>query len=296
MDLVRQYIIQCVQSAANNLRLSSEKIEVVALLREHLNSACDIEKEIQHLKKITEFSKFAIRLGEVYNYIAKDKVDFLKISDKFKEHSSLMVREMNYLLDVVTPIMFREKLAPEPPVIEVAIKKDESLIITDNSDLEESNESENEVMIDSDSEIITDSQNTVVNNDIPPVEAEEIKQDRYDNYESEILDPIKKLDSLLENIARQEIKIEEIDIFIDIIRNNHELTRKLGFEVLSNMHRIFLTALELLRERKLLPVIPVIEGMRACLIVIVALVRGKDVDITSYLNRAELFGKQIESK
>jgi hypothetical protein len=34
--------------------------------------------------------------------------------------------------------------------------------------------------------------------------------------------------------------------------------------------------------------------MRACLIVIVAVVRGKEVDITNYLNRAENFGRQIQ--
>jgi len=59
------------------------------------------------------------------------------------------------------------------------------------------------------------------------------------------------------------------------------------------MHKIFSSALDLIKNKELLPIIPVIEGMRACLIVIVALVRGKDVDITLYLNRAENFGKQI---
>ena len=38
----------------------------------------------------------------------------------------------------------------------------------------------------------------------------------------------------------------------------------------------------------------VVDSIRACLIVIVAVVRGKDVDITRYLNRAEDFGKEID--
>jgi len=37
----------------------------------------------------------------------------------------------------------------------------------------------------------------------------------------------------------------------------------------------------------------VIESLRACLIVIVAVVRGKDVDINNYLNKAERFGNQL---
>jgi hypothetical protein len=39
----------------------------------------------------------------------------------------------------------------------------------------------------------------------------------------------------------------------------------------------------------------VIEALRACLIVIVAVVKGKEVDITNYLNKAEEFGKKIQS-
>jgi len=35
--------------------------------------------------------------------------------------------------------------------------------------------------------------------------------------------------------------------------------------------------------------------MRACLIVIVAVVRGKDVDITNYLNKAEDFERKIRT-
>jgi hypothetical protein len=35
--------------------------------------------------------------------------------------------------------------------------------------------------------------------------------------------------------------------------------------------------------------------MRACLIVIVAVVRGKEVDITNYLNKAEDFEREIET-
>jgi len=38
----------------------------------------------------------------------------------------------------------------------------------------------------------------------------------------------------------------------------------------------------------------VVDALRACLIVIVAVVKGKEVDITNYLNRAEEFGKRIK--
>ena len=74
---------------------------------------------------------------------------------------------------------------------------------------------------------------------------------------------------------------------------NSVLSRKIGFEILAGMHRIISRALILIRNRDLMPGKEVIENLRACLIVIVAVVRGKDVDINNYLNKAEQFGNQI---
>ena len=103
MDLIKQYIVQCISTASNNLRLSSEKIEVVAILKEHISKCQSVEKNIQVMKKMTAFSKFAIKLDEIYKFVANSKIDFLKISDKFKEHSHYLIRDLNNMLDVVTP-------------------------------------------------------------------------------------------------------------------------------------------------------------------------------------------------
>jgi len=43
------------------------------------------------------------------------------------------------------------------------------------------------------------------------------------------------------------------------------------------------------------PTKEVTESLRACLIVIATLIRNKAVDITTYLNLAEEFGKKIET-
>lgn len=288
MDLTRQYIVQCVQTAANNLRLSSEKIEVVALLREHLSHSDNLEKQILNMKKVTEFSKFAIRLGELYHFISTEKIDFLKLSDKFKEHSASIVRELNYLLDLTNPQIFREKLnqiqtPPEP----------EKKIVNDLPDQIQGVETEaQEVIV----RLKDDSHELPKVSEKEKFIMDELKTEdtlEYENYEMEILRPIKKLDSILERIARQDYAPDDLNEFIDIMQTNCELSRKQGFSILTDMHKIFYSSLELLKTKELLPVIPVIEGMRACLIVIVALVRSKDVDITHYLTRAENFGKQI---
>jgi hypothetical protein len=61
------------------------------------------------------------------------------------------------------------------------------------------------------------------------------------------------------------------------------------------MHKIVAKAIRLINCGELNPNKDVIESMRACLIVIVAVVRGKEVDITNYLNRAEEFGESINT-
>lgn len=77
------------------------------------------------------------------------------------------------------------------------------------------------------------------------------------------------------------------------MKTNGELSRRIGFEILSNMHSIISKALLLIRNRDLMPGKEVIESLRACLIVIVAVVRGKEVDISNYLNKAEDFGNKL---
>jgi len=108
VDFAKQYIIQCIIAAANNLRLSSEKIETIAIIRERLNDSKDLLEEIKNFKKVTELSKLGIKLHEVYNFIDNGKIDFSKLSDKFKEHVFSLVKELNTSLDILTPHSIRE--------------------------------------------------------------------------------------------------------------------------------------------------------------------------------------------
>ncbi|HQJ46377.1 MAG TPA: hypothetical protein PK195_07025, partial [Ignavibacteriaceae bacterium] len=90
-----------------------------------------------------------------------------------------------------------------------------------------------------------------------------------------------------------DVEYEELIRFSKMMDENAALSRKIGFEILSGMHRIVSKALILIKNRDLMPGREVIESLRACLIVIVAVVRGKDVDINNYLNKAERFGNQL---
>jgi hypothetical protein len=61
------------------------------------------------------------------------------------------------------------------------------------------------------------------------------------------------------------------------------------------MHSIVYDSLSLLKKGDIKADKETIESLRACLIVIAAVVRGKEVNISDYLTRAGNFGKKINS-
>lgn len=283
MDFAKQYIIQCIIAAANNLRLSSEKIETIAIIRERLNDSKDLLEEIKNFKKVTELSKLGIKLHEVYNFIDNGKIDFSKLSDKFKEHVFSLVKELNTSLDILTPHSIREifnRISPNETkevVSEIQIKGtstplDEAIEIPKRSRADEIKE-----------EIIFE-------------DLEKENPFNFENYEEKIIKPVKELDSFLNRVLKFNYTDGEMNSFIKILNENAEISKKISFEVISNMHMILAKGLELINQKKIAPSINVIESLRACLIVIVAIVRNKEVDITNYLTRAENFGKAIFSK
>lgn len=278
MDLLKNYINQSITIAANNLRLNNQQIEVVALLKEAITKSDDLSDDLINMKKITELSTLAIRLNDIYNSLTQNPIDFLKISDQFKEHSRFLIKDLGHMLDVCTPINFKsaiEKLKGVEVYSKEEIKVDLSKRDFDSTVFEKS-ETE---------EIKED----LIFGEVEETEDEEIIQ----NFESTILSPVKPLDNLLKKISENNVEYEELIRFSKLMEENATLSRKIGFEILSGMHKIIARALLLIRDRELMPGRDVIESLRACLIVIVAVVRGKDVDINNYLNKAEQFGNQI---
>jgi hypothetical protein len=301
MDLIKQYIIQCIVSAANNLRLSTEKIEVVALIREEITNCAEMESLINEMKKSTELSTFGIKLGEILNYLAKGKIDFLKLSDKFKEHSSVIVRELNTLLEKISPQSYRqisgnilqnlESVKSKDINIEV-IEDRKGLIVEEIKELKEVTSVKSETIIKE--ELVQDSDEKLKEEYLLDVD-ENSDELMFEKFEERILNPIKSIDKFLREIRPDRIDENELDKYYKLMEKNSEISNKIGFEIIGNMHSIFAKALLLIKSKSILPIKEVIEGMRACLIVIVAVVRGKEVDITNYLNRAENFGKQIQN-
>jgi hypothetical protein len=278
MDLIKQYITQSITIAANNLRLNNQQIEVVALLKQTISKSENLSDDLINMKKITELSLLAIRLNEIYNSLTQNPIDLLKISDQFKEHSRYLIKDLGHMLEVTTPIVFKtaiEKLNSSIVFPKEEIKVDLSKRIPDDYPF-----------VKTETEEIKE---TIIFSEDIENEDEAIIQ----KFEPTILGPIKPLDNLLKKVSNNEIDYEELIKFAQIMDENAVLSRKIGFEILSGMHRIVSKALILIKNRELMPGKDVIENLRACLIVIVAVVRGKDVDINNYLNKAEEFGNKL---
>ena len=116
----------------------------------------------------------------------------------------------------------------------------------------------------------------------------------FENFEKEVLKPIKDLDAFLARLSKRDYNTGDLMYFTEMMYNNAELSQKIGFEVITNMHNIFAGTLSQIREKKIIPDLDLVEHLRACLIVIAAVVREKDVDITSYLNDAESLGRKLK--
>ncbi len=292
MELIKQYIIQSISAASNNLRLSTQKIEVVALLRETIVKSENLEVDIKSMKKITELSTLAIRLNEIYSYLTQNQIDLFKLSDKFKEHSQFLIKDLSHMLDMVNPATFKSALE----------KLKENSVDGTNSEILQSIPASNEngINVDlskrkPDSSLFAESESNKLKEKIIFEEDKEDEDLFFQNYENEILKTIKPIDGMLKQLSKNEVSSEELSSFAKVMKTNGDISAKIGFDIIANMHWIISKALQLIKTRELMPGKEVIESVRACLIVIVALVRGKEVDINNYLNRAEEFGKEIQT-
>lgn len=290
MKFTKQYILQAIAIASNNLRLSSDRIETVAFLKDYFHNSEDIEIEIAFMKSKTELSKFAIKLSEAYKFIDGANIDFLKLTDIFKEHSNNLIIELSNVLDQVNVEELKSILSPEENSEELAI----DLGNTESTKNLPDDHFEKYFEEDSDKPKDIKERDNLKEELILEEVKEEVQFD-FSDFEERILKPVAKLEKMLNFLATNKYSEKEILKYITLMKNNAELSNEIGFNILAEMHTIFYTGLEKIQQEKIKINRKLIESMRACLIVIVAIVRSKDVDITTYINRAEKLEKYLKS-
>lgn len=272
MDLAKVYLIQSITTAANNLRLNAQQIEVVGLLRETVVNSNDLGADLLLMKKTTELSKLAIRLSEIHSFLTQGKVDFVKISEQFREHSRYLIRDLNQFLENVSPKIYKD-----------AFEK-----------INNGNTTAIDVELVDRSKLAGDFMHngaTVSNEKSDEVEKKDILS--LVDFEKKILSSVKPIDDLLKNIPLGNLTDKELKDYYELMKEHASLSALQGFQVLAKMHEIIASALHSIRIGDLIVDKIVVESLRACLIVIVAVVKRKDVDITGYLNRAEEFGAKL---
>ena len=286
MDFTKHYILQAIGLATNNLRLSPDRIETETLLKDYLQNSESLQDEIALLKTKTELSKLGIKLGEAHKYINDINVDFLKLSDKFKEHSNNLILELSNVLDQVNIEQLRSILYPPKEKEEIAIDLGATTAVKKLPE-----EKIEKIFEDEDQQQKEFEERDSLKEEIILEEVKEQSKFDFDDFEQTILKPVSKLEQLLRDLDSKTFSNEEISKFVTIMKKNSKLSDKIGFNILSDMHKIFYTALENINNKEIKIDSKLVESMRACLIVIVAIVRSKDVDITAYINRAEKLGK-----
>lgn len=277
MDFNKQYITQCISAAANSLRLTTQQIEIVALLKEEILSSPDLGEDIRMMKKITELSTLAIKLGEILNYLENEIIDFFKVSEIFKDHSRNLIRDLSILLESTNPSSFKATLSNMKNL---------------NSELKQFKleHHSNNIALQSEFESDRLKEKFILEDE---VEDDDLLLQQY---EANILSPIKSFDEFLNRIYSDDYESEEISYYINIFSNNLNSSKKFGFDLIANMHSTIKNSLELIKYKRLNPDKEVIDCMRACLIVIAAIVKRKDVDITNFLNKADSLNRKISSR
>jgi hypothetical protein len=203
-------------------------------------------------------------------------VDFVKISEQFREHSRYLIRDLNQFLENVSPQVYKDAF--------IKINNGNQRII--DVELVDRSNYAGQIMVNEDK----DQNKTGFTNDIEKQMTSSI------DFEKKILGPIKSFDELLKDLASSKMNQKELYDYIEIIQDNAALSNQRGFKVLAKMHMILESGFRDIVTSNLVVDKTVIDALRACLIVIVAVVKKKEVDISGYLNRAEEFARNYLKK
>ncbi len=311
MDLIKLYITQTITTASNNLRLSSEKIEVVAILKEFVTNSETLESDLKKMKKITELSTIGIRLHRTYTFLTEEKIDFVHLSENFKEHSKWLVNDLSHLLDMVSPKSFKEILskvnekykeenekveevepAEEAEEISVDLSKrkhdvDEFDITIDDETIEKNLFIEEEKEPEKEKPKVQDTK--VKKEKKQEKSVKEIPEEKFDDV---ILKSINLLESFLEEILTDEKSLSKIDHLLKKLDKNVKLCLDNDQFVVSWMQKTLSDTLLLIQNKTYEPDEELVDSLRACLIVSAAIIREKEVDISGYLTKAENLGLQ----
>lgn len=271
-SIVKEYLLQCLNQASNHLKLTSDKIDMIGVLREELRKTTALDCYLKEMKKVTELAKLAMKFHEIVNFISNNKIEYATISEKFRQHSHNLVKELSVTLDVKNSSVFRGYISRVNDAYSkncIETKNDSQDTFTSLSEQQKENFLLHE-----------------------ETEAEPLT---FHKFEEMVIKPISALDNTLKNILQSDIKTDELHYFANLMKKNWVVSKNFDSQIISNMHEIVGKTLYLIGDRLLEPNKEIVDALRACLIVIVALIKNKDIDISLYLRKAEELGNSIKT-
>lgn len=243
----REYIIQTFVTAANNLSINSHRLLIINLVKEFLYDCKDLDFAIGEMKKITELSKFAVRIGLINKY-TKEKPDFFNVSSKFNSDYINLIPVVNELLDSLDPDFLSNKFSE----------------ISNNKNMRE---------------------NMHIDEDISYKEGYNAE---YGDFNEKLVNYIKWVDSFLNRFEEKQASfMEKVDIRAELLLLNHFAKDGID-DNLVEMFEIFRDLLLILVDRDI-QMEDLVESLRASMIVLVATVKQKEIDIETYKKRARLY-------
>lgn len=296
MDLRKQYLIQCIVTASNALRLNAHNIEVLALLRQSIASSEDLETDFIQMKKIMELAKLAARLLEIYNHLTKNRIDFTKISLQFAEHSRSIVNDLGYLLEHAVITKFATALNQiqrdgKSDTIELDLtgRKERSLT-RDSFEDDSANQQTGEKM--QLSEILYEKANAIK----PPSPDDErmFHITNFETFEKITLEQINLYQPLMQDIEAMRSNSEELLLFSKAMKELAGHSENYGITLLAKMLDTISKGAFLLANKRIPEVKAVADSFRSCMIVAVTIIKQKQIDISVYITKAERFAVGIE--
>ncbi len=244
MNWEKEYIVQTYENAAGNLRLVSDRLINHTLMKEFISDCEKIEAAVNEMKKVTEFAKFAVKLGGI--------IDFTRTVPNFIDLSAEMTKQINDLIPIVREMLDEFK----PEEFSVKLGEIRENLFAKNND----------------------------NSNVPNT----------DNV-IEVVNLIRKIDDYLNLCAKGEISSDDKEKFMEIVNRMNALLAPFENPLVLEMKEIF-NALFGNIISKGFSEAEEIEAMRACLIVIVAKLKNKDVDVSQFIELARNVATRKEEK
>ncbi len=294
MDFVKNYMISAISEASKKLRLNSEKIELLNKLEEWIAARENLQADIAAMKRITETSKLAIRLQDINNYLQFESIDYKKLSDKFKEHSTFLVTDLDYLLFSVNLFTFQKILARIEKIKATPVDKSGNTLKIE-LDLNEDLTSIPPKIIKPKRSLKIDSKGDEP--ELPLFEHPVSEKKKTDFLKSErdfLYAPIKDLEELLRRMKKEDFRSSEVFRFSDVFDERMLFCKKNGVDELVQPYANIANCLRLIYNKEVTVSQDILDYFRASMIVIVTRIRGLEHDITEYILRNQLFTESLK--